>query len=109
MSLSPSPFILWANALSFKEKSLEGRQDRKSTRLNSSHLGISYAVFCLKKKKMAYYATLDWVPTAYISAKLMCEAMLSMWSTRRGMLLMCVRGHPTLQPERSGMAHGCQT
>src|SRR5258705_2717547 len=26
-------------------------QDRKSTRLNSSHLGISYAVFCLQKKK----------------------------------------------------------
>src|ERR1039458_10183393 len=26
-------------------------QDRKSTRLNSSHLGISYAVFCLKKNK----------------------------------------------------------
>src|SRR5438045_7097826 len=30
----------------------DGRdEDRKSTRLNSSHLGISYAVFCLKKKK----------------------------------------------------------
>src|SRR5258708_29558121 len=28
-----------------------GRQDRKSTRLNSSHQIISYAVFCLKKKK----------------------------------------------------------
>src|SRR2546426_6739843 len=28
-----------------------GREDRKSTRLNSSHLVISYAVFCLKKKK----------------------------------------------------------
>src|SRR5256885_13247856 len=27
------------------------RRDRKSTRLNSSHLVISYAVFCLKKKK----------------------------------------------------------
>src|SRR2546426_4177052 len=27
-------------------------QDRKSTRLNSSHLVISYAVFCLKKKKL---------------------------------------------------------
>src|SRR5258705_6768693 len=27
------------------------KSDRKSTRLNSSHLGISYAVFCLKKKK----------------------------------------------------------
>src|SRR5947199_3553013 len=30
-------------------------QDRKSTRLNSSHLGISYAVFCLKKKKTEYW------------------------------------------------------
>src|ERR1039458_10739130 len=29
---------------------LDGGLDRKSTRLNSSHLGISYAVFCLKKK-----------------------------------------------------------
>src|SRR5437899_8057932 len=28
--------------------------DRKSTRLNSSHLGISYAVFCLKKKKKTH-------------------------------------------------------
>src|SRR5437899_8571634 len=30
-------------------------EDRKSTRLNSSHLGISYAVFCLKKKKKKIY------------------------------------------------------
>src|SRR3712207_6661288 len=30
---------------------LEARGDRKSTRLNSSHANISYAVFCLKKKK----------------------------------------------------------
>src|SRR5262245_64668749 len=29
-------------------------QDRKSTRLNSSHLGISYAVFCLKKKNFLF-------------------------------------------------------
>src|SRR3712207_7134724 len=28
------------------------REDRKSTRLNSSHANISYAVFCLKKKKI---------------------------------------------------------
>src|SRR5215208_7902630 len=28
------------------------RRDRKSTRLNSSHVAISYAVFCLKKKKL---------------------------------------------------------
>src|SRR6266853_3720720 len=32
-----------------------GQRDRKSTRLNSSHSQISYAVFCLKKKKKIYY------------------------------------------------------
>src|SRR2546430_13641274 len=35
--------------------SLDARRDRKSTRLNSSHSQISYAVFCLKKKK-------KWIP-----------------------------------------------
>src|SRR5690625_5401247 len=33
---------------------LEGFPDRKSTRLNSSHVAISYAVFCLKKKTISY-------------------------------------------------------
>src|SRR3712207_9264634 len=33
------------------ERDRRRRQDRKSTRLNSSHANISYAVFCLKKKK----------------------------------------------------------
>src|SRR5215510_15844681 len=33
--------------------------DRKSTRLNSSHVAISYAVFCLKKKKLVDRATLS--------------------------------------------------
>src|SRR3712207_7484677 len=32
----------------------DARQDRKSTRLNSSHANISYAVFCLKKKTLQY-------------------------------------------------------
>src|SRR5690348_17363559 len=32
-------------------------QDRKSTRLNSSHPSISYAVFCLKKKKKPHHST----------------------------------------------------
>src|SRR2546426_11890678 len=36
----------------FAQHALE--RDRKSTRLNSSHLVISYAVFCLKKKKKTY-------------------------------------------------------
>src|SRR5437870_8373406 len=34
-------------------RAAEARQDRKSTRLNSSHVAISYAVFCLKKKNSA--------------------------------------------------------
>src|SRR5699024_12150208 len=34
-----------------KDKEHDAHQDRKSTRLNSSHVSISYAVFCLKKKK----------------------------------------------------------
>src|SRR3712207_7436350 len=33
------------------------KADRKSTRLNSSHANISYAVFCLKKKKNNLYST----------------------------------------------------
>src|SRR3712207_7287790 len=40
------------------EVTAEGpRLDRKSTRLNSSHANISYAVFCLKKKKNTQYVT----------------------------------------------------
>src|SRR5690625_6933258 len=35
------------------------RLDRKSTRLNSSHVASSYAVFCLKKKKITYIPTYD--------------------------------------------------
>src|SRR3712207_7315993 len=36
-------------------------RDRKSTRLNSSHANISYAVFCLKKKKIQYILPLTYV------------------------------------------------
>src|SRR5437870_7420855 len=35
----------------FQHSGLITRRDRKSTRLNSSHVAISYAVFCLKKKR----------------------------------------------------------
>src|SRR2546426_5121459 len=46
---APSPFKLCGG----RARIVRGRKeiDRKSTRLNSSHLVISYAVFCLKKKK----------------------------------------------------------
>src|SRR3712207_6894418 len=36
---------------------VDGDQDRKSTRLNSSHANTSYAVFCLKKKKSTISST----------------------------------------------------
>src|SRR5438045_4340688 len=42
VALKPASFDLVVSATTL---------DRKSTRLNSSHLGISYAVFCLKKKR----------------------------------------------------------
>src|SRR3712207_7733228 len=41
----------------------EGRLDRKSTRLNSSHANISYAVFCLKKKKPTSNQSTPILPT----------------------------------------------
>src|ERR1035441_10844956 len=41
-------FISWGD---LRRSVIKEIPDRKSTRLNSSHLGISYAVFCLKKKK----------------------------------------------------------
>src|SRR3712207_9521020 len=37
-----------------RPRALRARRDRKSTRLNSSHANISYAVFCLKKKKILF-------------------------------------------------------
>src|SRR5256885_6958167 len=47
--------LWWGTVLDWIDQSLKpaptGARDRKSTRLNSSHLVISYAVFCLKKKK----------------------------------------------------------
>src|SRR3712207_8158281 len=42
----------------------EPPQDRKSTRLNSSHANISYAVFCLKKKN--YWAPVDVVTCSFV-------------------------------------------
>src|SRR5438552_13150426 len=48
---APSPFRFGAVGHGRRAARTRGRIDRKSTRLNSSHQIISYAVFCLKKKK----------------------------------------------------------
>src|SRR5690349_24156746 len=46
------------NPSSWAQKDAFSPGDRKSTRLNSSHVEISYAVFCLKKKKKNKHPTL---------------------------------------------------
>src|SRR5258705_9656012 len=46
-----------------------GTRDRKSTRLNSSHLGISYAVFCLKKKKKQKHSSDEYHCYSHFSLK----------------------------------------
>src|SRR2546426_345189 len=45
------PTLLAASGVRYLASGVNPERDRKSTRLNSSHLVISYAVFCLKKKK----------------------------------------------------------
>src|SRR5256885_11270950 len=47
LSTTSSPLVALPKAVYWRSR----KGDRKSTRLNSSHLVISYAVFCLKKKK----------------------------------------------------------
>src|SRR3712207_8312818 len=42
----------FGRSLHLRRGALELHRDRKSTRLNSSHANISYAVFCLKKKQL---------------------------------------------------------
>src|SRR5207249_10607593 len=55
----PLPGNVDTDGISINKKSAQGIftivLDRKSTRLNSSHVSISYAVFCLKKKKKIHY------------------------------------------------------
>src|SRR5690348_17395271 len=56
----------YGNEFDYKGKDYKG-SDRKSTRLNSSHPSISYAVFCLKKKKnhIASCQSLSYSPVAF--------------------------------------------
>src|SRR5258707_11040846 len=49
--LGPSPAAAKSDGRSPTHSTRSRKRDRKSTRLNSSHANISYAVFCLKKKK----------------------------------------------------------
>src|SRR3712207_8799855 len=51
---APYDVITAFSDLATTVENINTQQDRKSTRLNSSHANISYAVFCLKKKKSNY-------------------------------------------------------
>src|SRR2546430_6271746 len=53
----PLQEVLELQAGAAVDAALQCAQDRKSTRLNSSHSQISYAVFCLKKKKPNAHST----------------------------------------------------
>src|SRR5438067_10732111 len=60
MSEAHTPFVaplVRDEYYGFREIARMRKKDRKSTRLNSSHVSISYAVFCLKKKKKKYMKT----------------------------------------------------
>src|SRR3712207_8064881 len=52
--------------LELVERAEEVGADRKSTRLNSSHANISYAVFCLKKKKKTCMVHVSTTSTTYV-------------------------------------------
>src|SRR5256885_5693667 len=61
---APKPQKVWEQQFDYSDGALgkiarmDRDRDRKSTRLNSSHLVISYAVFCLKKKKKTIRCTM---------------------------------------------------
>src|SRR5256885_10956961 len=57
LTVDPGLTITDVNEQMAKLTGYSREQDRKSTRLNSSHLVISYAVFCLKKKKQSTNAS----------------------------------------------------
>src|SRR5438067_505983 len=64
----------------------DGRRDRKSTRLNSSHVSISYAVFCLKKKTRPRPAppALDRHPDHRAARRGLCEMLVAPATSGRG-------------------------
>src|SRR5256885_4860261 len=62
----------WVRATIADRQRVGRNSDRKSTRLNSSHLVISYAVFCLKKKKNKLLFTF-YFPVAMVFYECTCE------------------------------------
>src|SRR2546429_7246787 len=59
---------------------MRDRVDRKSTRLNSSHGYISYAVFCLKKKQQVQVDVPEQSHTTVVSPTRHCACLLTRWN-----------------------------
>src|SRR6266446_6649195 len=70
-------------------RSQEGK-DRKSTRLNSSHLVISYAVFCLKKKTNFLYGGVSFCSNSFS----LCFSCLFFGRCGRGFFFLMIRRPP---------------
>src|SRR5438034_2114878 len=73
---------------------LHRQEDRKSTRLNSSHTVISYAVFCLKKKKN---------PPSAVNPPPACRFNTRCWKPQE----ICRTVTPTLQTHNPGNVTAC--
>src|ERR1039458_1355079 len=71
-------------------------RDRKSTRLNSSHLGISYAVFCLKKEQIAEEMTVRELRRARKLTEVKMAKMLGV--TQDSVFFLEKRSHRILPP-----------
>src|SRR2546430_10255933 len=68
----PAPGLMVDTLLSSTHGIRRRARDRKSTRLNSSHSQISYAVFCLKKKKTKKYETTYSHTVEFVTRKKCC-------------------------------------
>src|SRR5258705_5820630 len=74
------------------------QQDRKSTRLNPSHLGISYAVFCLKKKNSHPREFTQRLVHAHTQLdKLSAHVHLPVQATTDRLLATTKRGHTSVE------------
>src|SRR2546430_6430631 len=88
----PSP----ARSLRARGRGRAGARDRKSTRLNSSHSQISYAVFCLKKKKKTQHNTVLTTPPTRFPTPPQLPSLL--YSSQSPLLTLLISLRGKLEP-----------
>src|SRR5262245_64606331 len=96
VSMHPKAFMSTLKTVSYSCPTSAERPDRKSTRLNYSHLGISYAVFCLKNKNYILNGELARDANGRVAVKLHRDL-----AARVGLEPLLVERHFVIaQPER---------